>query len=78
MFAHVRSIVEAGGGTIDDILKITVWMKDRALREPVNREWLRMYPDPHNRPARQAMDADLSCGKLVQCDFIAKIDGQPA
>ena len=75
MFAHVRSIVEAGGGTVDDILKITVWLQDRDQREPVNREWLKLYPDPHNRPARQAMDAHLTGGKLIQCDFVAKIDG---
>jgi 2-iminobutanoate/2-iminopropanoate deaminase len=73
MFGHVRSIVEAGGGTTDDIVKMTVWMKDRSQRDPINREWQAMFPDPADRPARQAMAADLTGGILVQCDFIAKI-----
>jgi 2-iminobutanoate/2-iminopropanoate deaminase len=74
MFQHVRTIVEAGGGTTEDILKLTVWLKDRAQREPVNREWLKMFPDPANRPARQAMQADLTGDMLVHCDFVAIID----
>ena len=74
MFAHVRAIVEAGGGTIDDIVKMTIWLKDRSQRDPVNREWEAMFPDPADRPARQAMSADLPGGMLVQCDFVAKID----
>lgn len=73
MFQHIRTIVEAGGGTVDDIVKITVWLQDRSQREPVNREWLKMFPDPQNRPARQAMQAELTGGMLVQCDFIANI-----
>lgn len=73
MFRHVRAIVEAGGGTVDDILKMTVWLKDRSQRDPVNREWEAMFPDPANRPARQAMSAELAGGMLVQCDFVAKI-----
>lgn len=73
MFRHIRTIVEAGGGTTDDILKITVWLHDRSQREPLNRAWLAMFPDPANQPARQAMQIELTDSKLVQCDFIAKI-----
>jgi enamine deaminase RidA (YjgF/YER057c/UK114 family) len=74
VFAHMRDIVEAGGGTTDDIIKVTVWMSDRSRREPVNREWLDMFPDPANRPARQAIQADLSDSIQVQCDFVAVLD----
>lgn len=73
MFQHMRTIVEAGGGTVGDIVKVTVWLKDRTQREPVNREWLAMFPDPQDRPARQAMQAELTGGMLVQCDFVANI-----
>ena len=30
-----------------------------------------MFPDPHDRPARQAMQADLDNGKLIQCNVTA-------
>lgn len=71
MFAHVRRIVEAAGGGIDDIIKMTVWMRDRAQREPLNREWLKMFPDSASRPARHTMQSPLEGEKLVECDFVA-------
>jgi len=75
MFQHLRTVIEAAGGTTDDILKLNVLLKDRSQREPVNREWLAMFSDPATRPARQTMQADLDGGKLVQCDFLAVIGG---
>lgn len=74
MFAHMRAIVEAGGGSTDDIIKMTVWLQDRSQRGPVNTEWLKMFPDPHSRPARHALQMDMDGGALVQCDFTAVID----
>jgi enamine deaminase RidA (YjgF/YER057c/UK114 family) len=70
MFANVRRTVEAGGGTIDDIIKITVWMGEMQ-RQAVNVEWLKMFPDPETRPARQIMLTSMEPGVLVQCDFMA-------
>ena len=75
MFMHVKDTVEQAGGSLDDIIKMTVWLKDRNQREPVNVEWLKMFPDPYDRPARQAVSApDLANGVLVQCDIVAVID----
>ena len=45
MFTHMRQAVEAGGATVEDIIKVTVWMKE-LQREPVNDEWVKMFPDP--------------------------------
>lgn len=74
IFEHVRRIVEAGGGTTGDILKMTVWMKDRSQREALNREWLKMFPDEKTRPARHTLKGNLEGDVLVQCDFMAVID----
>ncbi len=71
MFRHVRAIVEAAGGTTDDIIKMTVWMNDRAHRDALNREWVKMFPDEHARPARHTMQAALGGGILIQCDLTA-------
>lgn len=73
VFGHVKSIVEAAGGTTASILKLNVWMKDPSQRAAVNEQWLKMFPDEHSRPARQTMRADLEGGQLVQCDFLAVI-----
>ena len=75
MFAHMKATVEAAGGSTDDIIKMTVWLKDRSQRAPVNAEWLKMFPDEHSRPARHALPMDnMEGGALVQCDFTAVID----
>lgn len=74
MFEHVRTIVEAAGGTLDDIVKLNVWMTDRSQRQAINDAWLAVFPDPETRPARQTMQGVLTPGILVQCDFLAVLD----
>ncbi|MGE4370212.1 MAG: RidA family protein [Burkholderiaceae bacterium] len=74
MFEHVERIVRGAGGSPDDIIKMTVWMKDRSRRQALNGPWLAMFPDPHSRPARHTMNADLDGEKLVECDFIAVLN----
>ncbi|HLZ03940.1 MAG TPA: RidA family protein [Bradyrhizobium sp.] len=74
MFAHMKATVEAAGGTTDDIIKMTVWLKDRSQRAPLNVEWVKMFPDEHSRPARHSLQSDMEGGALVQCDFTAVID----
>jgi 2-iminobutanoate/2-iminopropanoate deaminase len=77
MFEHVRAIVEAAGGTLDDIVKLNVWMTDRSQRQAINDAWLALFPDPDTRPARQTMQGVLTPGILVQCDFLAVVDASP-
>jgi len=71
MFAHIRRIVAASGGTPEDVIKVTVYMRDRTLRAAVNKPWLEMFPDPQSRPARHTTNAMLEGEKLVECDFMA-------
>ena len=73
MFAHMREVAEAGGATVEDIVKITVWM-EKLQRNPVNEEWVKMFPDPASRPARQVLEVPMEAGVLIQCDFMAVIE----
>lgn len=75
MFQQVRRVLAAGGGTPDQLVRMTVWLKDRSQRGPLNEEWLRMFPDANDRPARLSLQAtELSAGILVQCEITAYID----
>jgi len=75
MFAQVRNVLAAAGGSPDDLVRMTVWLKDRSQREPLNAQWLAMFPDAGRRPARLALHApDLAAGILVQCEITAWID----
>jgi 2-iminobutanoate/2-iminopropanoate deaminase len=73
MFTRVAQIVDAAGGSTSDVVKVTMWMRDRKNRETVNRFWLEMFPDPSDRPARQTVNAQLDGDQLIQCDFVAII-----
>ena len=66
--------MKAAGGSTDDIIKMNVWMKDRSNRDVLNAEWVKMFPDPASRPARQIMEVPMETGVLVQCDFMAVIE----
>jgi len=74
MLTTMQRIVEAGGGGLQDIVKVTVWMKDRSQRPALNVVWLELFPDAASRPARHAIHApELDMGKLIECSFTAYI-----
>lgn len=75
VFAHVRELMRAAGGDTDDIVKMTFHLVRYRDRDALNREWLAMFPDPHDRPTRQAMAATLDGASLIQCDLVAVLPG---
>lgn len=71
-FQNMKTLVENVGGTLEDIGSVKVYMKDRSQREAVNRPWLKMFPDEHNRPARHAIEYEgFPPGVLVQLEIVA-------
>ncbi|HMN80474.1 MAG TPA: RidA family protein [Burkholderiaceae bacterium] len=72
-FQNLRTLLDLGGAKPEDVAKVTVYVKDIGLREHVNVEWLRMFPDPHDRPARHTIVHDLQNGMLLQLECIALI-----
>jgi 2-iminobutanoate/2-iminopropanoate deaminase len=74
MFANIRALLDAGGATPEDVIKVNVWITDKALRPHLNRHWRAMFPDPHSRPARHTFASlDLDPPMLVQCEVMAVI-----
>jgi 2-iminobutanoate/2-iminopropanoate deaminase len=72
VFAHIRHDIEAAGGSVDDIIKITFWVKDPARqRAALNTEWVKMFPDPAVRPARHTQHLPAEVRAMVQADFMA-------
>ena len=71
MFKNLETIVAAAGATLDDIIKITIYVKDRSIREFLNPIWIAYFPDEHSCPARSTMPVDdLAGGALIQCDAL--------
>lgn len=75
-FQNMRSLVEQGGGTIEDIGRVTVYVKDNSVREHLNAEWLKFFPDPHDRPARHTLVYDLQNGMWLQLEMVAVVGGR--
>lgn len=72
-FQNMVSLLAAGGATPDHVAKMTVFIKDESARGPINEEWLKLYPDPHDRPARHTLTYDLRGGMLLQLEVVAVI-----
>jgi 2-iminobutanoate/2-iminopropanoate deaminase len=75
-FENMEKIVRAAGGTPDDIVKVTVFSRDRAFRDAINEEWVAMFPNPASRPARHTLVYDLPGRMLVQLEFVAVLSNQ--
>lgn len=74
LFANVAAVLEAAGGTPDHIVKMTVWMADRGARDALNAEWLKMFPDGDNRPARHTLEySTFRAPVKIQCEVMAYI-----
>lgn len=74
-FANMETLLEHGGASASDVVKITVFLKDNSLRDAINDEWLRLFPDPDDRPARHIVPADLQRGMLLQLEVMAVVQG---
>jgi 2-iminobutanoate/2-iminopropanoate deaminase len=74
MFQYVREVMEKAGGTTDDIIKVSVAMKDASKRDVLNKHWTALFPDPETRPARHTETKDLAHGLLIQCDIVGVIE----
>jgi len=72
IFKHIRAAIESAGGTPEDIIKVTFYVKDQAAgRAALNDEWVKMFPDPASRPARHTIAAVGDSPSQVTCDFVA-------
>jgi 2-iminobutanoate/2-iminopropanoate deaminase len=73
LFQNLQTLLRNGGASLDDVVHVTAFVKDNAQREPLNAEWLRCFPDPHDRPARHVQIADLQGGMLMQLEIVAVV-----
>ena len=71
VFANVRRIVEAAGGTVGDIAKCSVFVLDKGIRPIVDKHWLEMFPDEASRPARHTLRIDLASPMQLQLEITA-------
>ena len=76
VFRHMRAVMEQAGGSVEDIIKVEVWLPSLADKEALNSQWLDMFPDAQSRPTRQAFPGalDFGAGILIVCNLLGVID----
>lgn len=72
-FTNLKILLQAGGATLSDVVKLSVSIKDNSVRDAINTQWLACFPDPHDRPARHILVHDLQHGMWLQLEVMAVI-----
>ncbi|MEX0285594.1 MAG: RidA family protein [Paracoccaceae bacterium] len=73
VFNYLVAILEEGGATLQDVVKLDLHFTDKADRALANPHWERLWPDPARRPARQAHQSVLPVGCCLQAVATAMI-----
>ncbi len=72
---NIKSILEAGGATMEDVVKATVHLSDLSLFPRYNSVYASYFPDP--KPVRTTVGSQL-LGILVEIDVIAYVGDKAA
>ncbi len=69
VFANLRAVAAAAGGTLDDIVKLTVFLSDLGNFAKLNEIMAKYFTNPY--PARSAVGvSQLPRGALIEIDAI--------
>ncbi len=72
LFEVAAKVLAPAGATLNDVLKVTVFLKSDIDRAPLNKAWKKHFPDEHSRPVRHVIvNPYLAGGMLIQCEIVA-------
>lgn len=66
--ANLRAILEAGGSSLDQLVKTTVFLSDMRLFDDMNAAYRELIPEP--RPGRSTVEA-----RLARPELLVEIEG---
>ena len=78
VYQHMKAILEDAGGTLDDIARVTFYVRSKAEQRPlIDEEWNAMFSSSAVQPARLVIEVIPQAAPplSVQCEFIALIGG---
>ena len=74
MFLQLRRVLESAGASLENVVKMTMYLRSHDARTAVNPEWLNAFPDENSRPARHTLiNEHLPDPVLLQCEAMAVI-----
>ncbi len=71
LFRNLERFLTAAGAKPEHVGHMTVYLKEERYRDSINKEWLKMFPDEHDRPARHAVKAEIRGDILFQVEIVA-------
>jgi len=75
-FRNMRAIVEAAGGTMDDIVRLVIYLTDRAYRPTVGAVRSRIFHEPRLPTTTLVIVAGLALPEyLVEIEAVAVLTG---
>ena len=69
-FANMKRVLAAAGMGVDDVAKLTIYVRDEAYAAIARKHWAECFPDPQRRPTRRTLQANIHAG-VVQVEIIA-------
>ncbi len=72
-FSNMKKLVENAGGTVEDVGAVKIHMRDRGLRDVMNKAWVNSFPDAESRPARHVVETNLGGNMQIQLEITAVI-----
>lgn len=70
VLANLEAVLKGAGSSLNQVLKVTVYVSDMSLWEPVNAVYARIFGN--HRPARAVVPTrDLHYGFLLEIDAVA-------
>ena len=70
---NIKTLVEAGDMSMDDVGHMTLLVQDYDDLKVIDKEWVEMFPNPADRPARQVMKMGVQRASRIQWHMIAAV-----
>lgn len=73
-FANLVAFLDAAGAKVGDLIQVSVSLSDNSLRSTINEEWLALFPDADDRPARHISVHELGGTMVIQLEVVAVVE----
>lgn len=74
VFANIEAVLAAAGGTLDDVVKITVFAADIRYRDEINRVRTETFGEPYPASTQVAVASLVDPEWLVEIEAVAFIE----
>jgi 2-iminobutanoate/2-iminopropanoate deaminase len=71
VFAAMKTAVERAGATMDNIARVSLFMRSLGDLQEVNKVWVEQWPNAEDRPTYKFLQAALAPGRHLEADFFA-------